>query len=49
MDGDDRAQVRETTVRDGDRMVTTGPVNPDADGTDQWLPRNRTVLKRVAS
>ena len=49
MDGNDRAQVRETTVRDGDEMVTTKSVNPDADGTDRWLPRNRTVLKRVAS
>lgn len=47
-DGDSQAQVRETTTRDGASMVTLKEVNPLDDGKDEWLPRNRTVLKRSA-
>ncbi len=43
-DGNAIAAVRETTVRDGATMTTLKEVNPDGDGSDQWLPRNRTVL-----
>ena len=46
-DGGGMAQVRETTTRDGDRMITLKEVNPVDDGKDEWLPRNRTVLMRV--
>jgi hypothetical protein len=46
-DGDGIAQVRETTVRDGDTLTTTKDVDPEGDGKTGWLPRNRTVLKRV--
>ena len=49
IDGDSPAQVRETTTRDGDTLTTLKEVNPDNDGADIWLPRNRTVLKRVAT
>ena len=45
-DGDSLAQVRETTTRNGASMVTLKEVNPLDDGKDEWLPRNRTVLKR---
>lgn len=43
-DGNAIAAVRETTVRDGATMTTIKEVNPDDDGSDEWLPRNRTVL-----
>ena len=33
--------------RDGNGMVTLKEVNPVDDGKDDWLPRNRTVLKLV--
>ena len=46
-DGDSLAQVRETTTRDGSTMVTVKEVNPLDDGKDEWLPRNRTMLKRI--
>lgn len=46
-DGDALAQVRETTTRDGDTLTTLKEVNPDGDGIDTWLPRNRTVLTRL--
>ena len=46
-DGNGMAQVRETTTRAGDRMITLKEVNPVDDGKDEWLPRNRTVLTRV--
>ena len=45
-DGNSLAQVRETTTRDGASMITLKEVNPLDDGKDEWLPRNRTVLKR---
>ena len=47
IDGNSMAQVRETTTRDGDQLMTLKEVNPDDDGKDIWLPRNRTVLTRV--
>lgn len=47
LDGDSQAQVRETTTRNGSSMVTLKEVNPLDDGKDEWLPRNRTVLKRT--
>jgi hypothetical protein len=47
-DGDQMAEVRETTTRDGRTMTTLKEVNPDGDGADAWLPRNRTVLRKVA-
>lgn len=46
-DGDSLAVVRETTTRDGSTMVTVKEVNLLDDGKDEWLPRNRTKLKRV--
>ena len=46
-DGGGMAQVRETTTRDGDRMITLKEVNPVDDGKDEWLPRNRTMLTLV--
>lgn len=46
-DGDSLAQVRETTTRDGSAMMTVKEVNPLDDGKDEWLPRNRTILKRI--
>ncbi|UUL82759.1 hypothetical protein [Sphingomonas qomolangmaensis] len=47
IDGDGMAQIRETTVRDGATMTTLKEVDPEGDGKDVWLPRNRTVLTRV--
>lgn len=47
IDGNSMAQVRETTTREGDSMVTLKEVNPLDDGKDEWLPRNRTVLTLV--
>ena len=49
IDGDSPAQVRETTTRDGDSLTTLKEVNPEGDGKDVWLPRNRTVLTRIAA
>jgi hypothetical protein len=49
MDGDSMAQVRETTVRDGDSMTTLKEVDPEGDGVDAWLLRNRTLLTRDAA
>lgn len=46
-DGNGMAQVRETTTRDGSAMTTVKEVNPLDDGKDEWLPRNRTILKRI--
>ena len=46
-DGNGLAQVRETTIRDGDSMLTLKEVDPVGDGKTAWLPRNRTVLKLV--
>lgn len=48
-DGDQIAEVRETTTRDGDAMTTLKEVNPVDDGQDVWLPRNRSVLRRVGA
>lgn len=48
-DGNEAAEVRETTTRDGDSMTTLKEVNPVNDGKDVWLPRNRSVLHRVGS
>ena len=47
-DGDGLARVRETTTRDGDTLTVLKEVDPDGDGKDEWLPRNRTILKRMA-
>ena len=47
-DGDTIAYVRETTIRDGATMTTVKEVNPDGDGNDEWLPRNRIVLTLAA-
>ena len=49
IDGNSLAPVRETTTRDGDTLTTLKEVNPEDDGVDTWLPRNRTVLTRVAA
>lgn len=46
-DGDQVAQVRETTTRDGATLTTLKEVNPVDDGKDIWLPRNRSVLRRI--
>lgn len=47
-DGDGLALVRETTVRDGDRMITTKDVSTGTGtGAGSWKPRNRTVLERA--
>ncbi|WP_404368921.1 hypothetical protein AB5I39_15700 [Sphingomonas sp. MMS24-J45] len=46
-DGNQVADVRETTTRDGDTLTTLKEVNPVEDGKDEWLPRNRSVLRRV--
>lgn len=47
-DGDQTAEVRETTTRDGDTLTTLKEVNPVNDKQDVWLPRNRSVLHRIA-
>ncbi len=47
-DGNDVAQVRETTTRDGDMMTTLKEVDPVDDKTE-WLPRNRSVIKRTGN
>lgn len=44
-DGDGLAKLRETTTRDGDTLTVLKEVDPDGDGKDEWLPRNRTILK----
>jgi hypothetical protein len=41
------ARLRETTIRDGDTMVTLKEVDFTDDQTETWLVRNRTTLKRV--
>lgn len=43
-DGDGIADIRETATRDGASMTTLKEVNPQGDGTEEWLPRNRTML-----
>lgn len=48
-DGNEVAQVRETIKRDGDTMTTLKEVNPVDDKKDVWLPRNRSVLRRIGS
>ena len=48
MDDDRPALIRETTTRDGDRLVTLKEVDFTDDAADEWLQRNRTVLERVA-
>ncbi|WP_353204385.1 hypothetical protein [Sphingomonas sp.] len=48
-DGDQIAEVRETTTRDGDAMTTLKEVNPVDDKQDVWLPRNRSVLRRIGA
>ena len=48
-DGNDVAQIRETTTRAGDTMTTLKEVNPDGDKKEVWLPRNRSVLRRIGS
>jgi hypothetical protein len=47
-DGDSMAMVRETTTRDGDTLTTLKEVDPEDDGKAEFLPRNRTILRRVA-
>jgi hypothetical protein len=46
-DGDGIADIRETATRDGRTMTTVKEVNPQGDGIEEWLPRNRTVLTRM--
>lgn len=46
-DGDDVAEVRETTTRNGDEMTTLKEVRPVGDTKAEWRPRNRTILHRV--
>ncbi len=48
-DGDQIAEVRETTTRDGDAMTMLKEVNPLDDKQDEWLPRNRSVLRRIGA
>lgn len=48
-DGDEVAQVRETTTRAGDVLTTVKEVNPANDNKEVWLPRNRSVLSRTGS
>lgn len=48
-DGNEVAQVRETTTRDGDLLTTLKEVNPTRDNKEVWLPRNRSVLRRTGS
>jgi len=48
-DGDEVAQIRETTTRDGDLLTTLKEVNPANDNKEVWLPRNRSVLRRTVS
>jgi len=43
-DGNQMAQVRETTTRAGPEVIIQKDVNPDNDGRDEWLPRNRSLL-----
>lgn len=45
-DGNEIAQVRETTTRDGDVLTTLKEVNPTKDNKEVWLPRNRSILRR---
>lgn len=47
-DGDQTAQVRETTTRHGAEMTVLKEVNPDNDGSDEWLPRSRTLLSATS-
>lgn len=47
-DGNSIAQVRETTTRDGNVLTTLKEVDPVDDGKAEWLPRNRSVLTKVA-
>lgn len=48
-DGNQVAEVRETTIRDGDTLTTLKEVNPVDDGKDVWLPRNRSALRRIGA
>lgn len=43
-DGDGIADIRETTTRDGTTLTTLKEVDPQGDGIDEWLPRNRSLL-----
>ena len=47
-DDDRPAMIRETTMRDGGRLTTLKEVDFTDDADDDWLPRNRTLLERVA-
>jgi hypothetical protein len=49
-DGEDNnrpARIRETTTRDGARMITLKEVDFLDEPGEQWFSRNRTVLERV--
>lgn len=46
-DGGEPARIRETTVRDGDTITTLKEVDPENDGTEEWITRNRTTLTRL--
>lgn len=46
-DADRPARIRETTTRDGVRMVTLKEVDFLDDAGEEWFSRNRTVLERV--
>jgi hypothetical protein len=48
-DGNEVAQVRETTTQDGELLTTLKEVNPAGDNKEVWLPRNRSVLRRTRS
>jgi hypothetical protein len=41
------ARIRETTTRNGDDLMSLKEVNFSDDDKDEWLQRNRTVLKKV--
>lgn len=46
-DDDRPAHIREVTTRDGDVVTTVKEVDFTDDAKNEWLVRNRTVLKRV--
>lgn len=46
-DDDRPARIRVTTVRDGDMLTATKEVDFTDDAKQEWLQRNREVLKRA--
>lgn len=48
-DDDRPARIRETTTRDGVKMITLKEVDFLDDTGEQWFSRNRTVLEQVSA